>query len=146
LDHVSGARAAAEAGRLMCGTIDSWLVYRLTGGAIHVTDASNASRTLLMNIRTGQWDDELLECFGVPRKMLPEIRSSSEIYGTVSGNDVIAGIAIAGIAGDQQAVRTRLRQEHLRHRMLCIDEHRFAAGCLAKQTSHHRGLEARRAA
>jgi glycerol kinase len=103
LEHVSGARAAAEAGRLMCGTIDSWLIYRLTGGGVHVTDASNASRTLLMNIHTGQWDDELLACFGVPRTMLPEIRSSSELYGTVAGNDALTGIAIAGIAGDQQA-------------------------------------------
>jgi glycerol kinase len=103
LDHCPGARAAAEARRLMCGTIDSWLIYRLTQGAVHVTDASNASRTLLMNIHTGQWDDELLECFNVSREMLPEIRSSSEVYGTVAGNDGIARIAIAGIAGDQQA-------------------------------------------
>jgi glycerol kinase len=103
LEHVSGARAAAEAGRLMCGTIDTWLIYRLTGGRAHVTDASNASRTLLMNIHTGDWDDELLACFGVPRTMLPEICSSSEAYGTVSDPGPLAGIPIAGIAGDQQA-------------------------------------------
>jgi glycerol kinase len=103
LDHVSGARAAAEAGRLMCGTIDSWLIYRLTGGRVHVTDASNASRTLLMNIHTVEWDDELLSCFGVPRTMLPEIRSSSEIYGTVESVEPLAGVPIAGVAGDQQA-------------------------------------------
>lgn len=103
LDHVPGARASAEAGRLKCGTIDTWLIDRLTGGSVHVTDASNASRTLLMNIHTGDWDDELLACFGLPRSMLPEIRSSSEVYGTVGRIDALAGIAIAGVAGDQQA-------------------------------------------
>jgi glycerol kinase len=103
LDHVSGARAAAEACRLAFGTVDSWLIYRLTGGKVHVTDASNASRTLLMNIHTGQWDDELLACFGVPRAVLPEIRSSSEVYGNVESIPELAGVPIAGAAGDQQA-------------------------------------------
>src|SRR5215212_5010622 len=103
LDHVSGARASAEAGRLACGTVDSWLIYRLTSGKVHVTDASNASRTLLMNIHTGEWDDELLACFGVPRSMLPEIRSSSEVYGEVESVPELANIPIAGAAGDQQA-------------------------------------------
>jgi glycerol kinase len=103
LDQVSGARAAAEAGRLACGTVDSWLIYRLTAGKVHVTDASNASRTLLMNIHTGQWDDELLTCFGVPRAILPEIRSSSEVYGSVESVPELKGVAIAGAAGDQQA-------------------------------------------
>jgi glycerol kinase len=103
LDHVSGARAAAEAGRLACGTVDAWLIYRLTSGKVHVTDASNASRTLLMNIHTGQWDDELLTCFGVPRATLPEIRSSSEVYGNVESVAELAGVSIAGAAGDQQA-------------------------------------------
>jgi glycerol kinase len=103
LDHVDGARAAAERGELACGTIDTWLVHQLTGGKLHVTDASNASRTLLMDIHTGQWDDELLALLKVPRKMLPEIRSSSEVYGEVSGNPGLDAIPIAGIAGDQQA-------------------------------------------
>jgi glycerol kinase len=103
LDRVPGARAAAEAGRLACGTVDSWLIYRLTDGKVHVTDASNASRTLLMNIHTGQWDDELLACFGVPRAVLPEIRSSSEVYGDVESVPDLAGVSIAGAAGDQQA-------------------------------------------
>ncbi|HJQ80630.1 MAG TPA: glycerol kinase GlpK [Lacipirellulaceae bacterium] len=103
LDHVPGARKAAEAGRLMCGTIDTWLIYRLTGGRVHVTDASNASRTLLMNIHTGAWDDELLTCFGVPRSMLPEIRSSSEVYGEVDAINELAGLPVSGVAGDQQA-------------------------------------------
>src|SRR3954451_6209720 len=103
LDHVDGARARAEAGELACGTVDSWLIYRLTGGRVHVTDASNASRTLLMNIHTGDWDDELLACFNVPRAVLPEIRSSSEVYGEVSDVIELANVPIAGIAGDQQA-------------------------------------------
>ena len=103
LDHVKGARPAAEAGRLACGTIDTWLVYNLTSGRLHITDASNASRTLLMNIHTSAWDDELLARIGVPRALLPEIRASSEAYGTVEGIGGLNGIPIAGIAGDQQA-------------------------------------------
>jgi glycerol kinase len=103
LDHVPDARKAAEAGRLMCGTIDTWLIHRLTGGRAHVTDASNASRTLLMNIHTGDWDDDLLACFGVPRSMLPAIRASSEVYGEIDAIDELAGTPIAGVAGDQQA-------------------------------------------
>ncbi|MCI0335336.1 MAG: glycerol kinase GlpK, partial [Planctomycetes bacterium] len=103
LNNVHGARNAAEKGQLACGTIDSWLIYRLTGGKVHVTDASNASRTLLMNIHTGDWDDELLAILGVPRAMLPEIRSSSEVYGEVDAVAALRGIPIAGIAGDQQA-------------------------------------------
>jgi glycerol kinase len=103
LDHVDGARAAAEAGKLACGTIDTWLAHKLTGGKLHITDASNASRTMLMDIRGGDWDDELLSCFRVPRAVLPEIRSSSEVYGEVSSVGDLDGISIAGIAGDQQA-------------------------------------------
>jgi glycerol kinase len=103
LNNVTGARAAADGGRLAFGNVDTWLIYRLTGGKVHVTDASNASRTLLMNIHTGDWDDELLACFGVPRAILPEVRNSSEVYGEVEGVAELAGIPIAGIAGDQQA-------------------------------------------
>lgn len=103
LRQVAGASEAAQAGRLACGTIDSWLVWKLTAGRLHLTDASNASRTLLMDIRCGDWDDELLDCFGVPRAMLPQIRSSSEVYGEVNGIAGLDGIKIAGIAGDQQA-------------------------------------------
>ncbi|MGD9632391.1 MAG: glycerol kinase GlpK [Pirellulales bacterium] len=103
LDTVAGAREAAAAGKLACGTIESWLVHRLTGGKLHITDASNASRTLLMDIRSGEWDDELLTTFRVPQTLLPEIRSSSEVYGEVSGLAALNGIRIAGIAGDQQA-------------------------------------------
>jgi glycerol kinase len=103
LEHASGARAAAEAGRLAFGTVDSWLIYRLTGGKVHVTDASNGSRTLLMNIHAGDWDDELLATFQVPRPMMPEIRASSEVYGEVETVAELKGLPIAGIAGDQQA-------------------------------------------
>src|SRR5512138_1614653 len=104
LDNVKGARAKAEAGRLAFGTIDTFLAWRLTGGKAHVTDVSNASRTLLMNLRTRAWDPDLLALFGVPRSVLPEIRSSSEVYGTTRGLKVLPdGIPVAGIAGDQQA-------------------------------------------
>lgn len=103
LDHVEGARARAEAGELAFGTVDTWLTYRLTGGAVHVTDASNACRTLLYDLRSGDWSDELLALFRVPRAMLPEIRSSSEVYGEVSTVDELNGRPIASLVGDQQA-------------------------------------------
>jgi glycerol kinase len=101
LQNVKGARARAKAGELAFGTVDSWLVWNLTAGKVHVTDVSNASRTMLLDINTGKWDDELLDLFGVPRSMLPDVRSSSEVYGTTT----LLGtpIPIAGIAGDQQA-------------------------------------------
>jgi len=102
LDNVAGARSLAEAGKLALGTVDSWLVWRLTEGRVHATDASNASRTMLFNIHTGDWDRELLELFQIPASMMPAVRSSSEIYGEakVSG---LERIPLAGIAGDQQA-------------------------------------------
>jgi glycerol kinase len=104
LDHVKGARERAEAGALAFGTIDTFLAWRLTGGAAHVTDVSNASRTLLMDLRTRAWDDSLLALFGVPRAVLPEIRPSSQVYGTTRGLKVLPdGIPVAGMAGDQQA-------------------------------------------
>jgi len=103
LDNVPGAKARADAGTLAFGTVDSWLVWKLTSRARHITDVSNASRTLLFNIHTLQWDDELLTLFGVPASMLPEVRSSSEVYGTVSDTLGIERVPIAGIAGDQQA-------------------------------------------
>ncbi|MGE3174072.1 MAG: glycerol kinase GlpK [Planctomycetota bacterium] len=103
LDHVDGARAAAERGELCFGTIDSWLVFRLTGGAVHATDASNAARTMLCDLRSGDWDDEMLRLFAVPRAMLPEIRDCSGDLGVVAAGLPGAGARIAGCAGDQQA-------------------------------------------
>ena len=103
LDQVPGARARAEAGQLAFGTIDSWLVFKLTSGALHVTDETNAARTLLFNIHTRAWDEELLTLFRVPRAMLPEVRSSSEVYGEVKTSLGLTGVKIGGIAGDQQA-------------------------------------------
>ena len=104
LENVKGAREKAEAGALAFGTIDSFLVWRLTAGAAHVTDVSNASRTLLMDLRTREWDRELLDLFGVPRSVLPEIRPSSAVYGHTHGVKALPdGIPVAGIAGDQQA-------------------------------------------
>jgi glycerol kinase len=103
LDNVSGARRLAEAGKLAFGTVDSWLVWKLTGGQVHATDASNASRTMLFNIHSGDWDRELLDLFRVPLSIMPAVRSSSEIYSEVGGVNGLAGIPIAGIAGDQQA-------------------------------------------
>ena len=101
LRHVRGARARARAGELAFGTVDSWLLWNLTGGKVHATDPSNASRTLLFNIHTGDWDDELLDLFDVPRAVLPQVRSSSEVYGET--RLLGAPIPVAGIAGDQQA-------------------------------------------
>lgn len=103
LDHVPGARDRAEAGELAFGTVDTWLLWNLTGGKVHVTDATNASRTLLYNLRTGDWDDAMLRLFRVPRSLLPEVRSSSEVYGEASPEWLGAAVPVAGIAGDQQA-------------------------------------------
>lgn len=104
LDHVDGARAHAERGEWVFGTVDSFLVHRLSGGALHITDVTNASRTLLYDIQRNVWDDELLAQLRIPRAMLPEVRSCSEIYGRTQGVPGLPdGIPIAGIAGDQQA-------------------------------------------
>jgi len=103
LDTVPGLRARAEAGDVLFGTVDSFLLWRLTGGRVHATDTSNASRTLLLDLETLSWDDELLRIFGVPRRMLPEVRASSEVYGETDPAIFGAAVPIAGIAGDQQA-------------------------------------------
>ena len=104
LDHVPEARARAERGELCFGTIDSWLAYRLSGGALHVTDASNASRSLVYDIRRQCWDDELLGQLRVPASVLPEVRGNSEVYGVTRGLSVLPdGVPIAGMAGDQQS-------------------------------------------
>jgi glycerol kinase len=103
LDHVEGARARAEKGELCFGTVDTWLLWNLTKGQVHATDVSNASRTMLMNLQTLQWDGELEKIFTIPGNMLPQIRSSSEVYGTTQNILTAKNIPIAGIAGDQQS-------------------------------------------
>ena len=103
LDNVAGARELADAGRLAFGTVDSWLLWKLSSGRLHITDASNASRTMLYNIHDARWDDELLHLFRIPRSMMPEVRASSEVYGEVTTSLGLSGIPVAGIAGDQQA-------------------------------------------
>jgi glycerol kinase len=99
LDNVPGARNKADKGQLAFGTVDTWLAWKLSGGKLHITDVSNASRTMLLNIHNCQWDDELLQLFDIPRSLLPEVKSSSEVYGGTQQS----GIPLAGIAGDQQA-------------------------------------------
>jgi glycerol kinase len=135
LDNVSGARGLAEAGKLAFGTVDSWLVWKLTGGGVHATDASNASRTMLFNIHTGSWDQGLLDLFQVPLSMMPAVRASSEVYGEVKGVSALDGIAIAGIAGDQQAALFGQR---------CIapglTKNTYGTGCFMLQTTGTRAV------
>ncbi|WEK50998.1 MAG: glycerol kinase GlpK [Candidatus Kaistia colombiensis] len=126
LDQVPGARARAERGELAFGTVDSFLLWRLTGGRVHATDATNASRTLLFNIRTGEWDDELLALFGVPKAILPEVRDSAADFGVTDPSVVGASIGIAGIAGDQHAAT--LGQACFRPGML---KSTYGTGCFA---------------
>lgn len=103
LDNVEGAREKAEAGDLILGTIDTWIIWNFTKGELHVTDVTNASRTMLFNINTMEWDDELLELFNIPKTMLPEVKDSSEVYGHTKTTVFASKIPIAGIAGDQMA-------------------------------------------
>ncbi len=103
LENVPGARDRAKAGKLAFGTVDSWLLWKLTNGNLHATDISNASRTMLFNIHTANWDDELLRLFGIPASMMPEVRSCSEIYADITSSLGLGGLPVAGIAGDQQA-------------------------------------------
>ena len=151
LDSFDGLRARAARGEILFGTVDTFLIWRLTGGRQHVTDVSNASRTLLFNIHTLQWDDELLALLDVPRAMLPEVRSSSEVYGETlpelfgssvpicrhcgrpAGGDVRAGVLRAGHG-----------EEHLRHRLLHAAEHRRQAGAVGEQPADHDRLAAGR--
>jgi len=103
LDHAPELRRRAEAGELAFGTVDSWLVFRLTGGRVHATDATNASRTLLFNLHDGAWDDELLRLFDVPPSLLPEVVDSSGVLGETEPSLLGAALPVAGVAGDQQA-------------------------------------------
>lgn len=103
LNNVDGAKELADTGKLAFGTVDTWLVWKFTRGKVHVTDVTNASRTMLYNIRTQQWDSELLQIFGIPASMLPEVKQSSEVYGETDTTIFASKVPIAGIAGDQQA-------------------------------------------
>ncbi len=131
LDNVSGAREKAEAGDLVCGTVDSWIIWNFTKGELHITDVTNASRTLLFNIHTMDWDEELLELFTIPKSMLPEVKQSSEVYGHSKTTVFATPIPIAGIGGDQQAALFRANvhrpgngEKHLWYRMFYADEYR----------------------
>ena len=103
LDNVAGARAAAQRGELAFGTVDSWLMWQLTGGQVHATDVTNASRTMLLNVHTNQWDDELLALLDIPREVLPEVRPSSHVFGHTRSDVLGASVPIGGVAGDQQS-------------------------------------------
>jgi glycerol kinase len=135
LEHVPNARQLVAAGRLAFGTVDSWLVWKLTGGRVHVTDASNASRTMLFNLNSGMWDQELLDLFHIPGSMLPAVRPSSEIYAEVSSVPGLNGIPIAGIAGDQQAALFGQR---------CINpgltKNTYGTGCFMLQSTGTRAV------
>ncbi len=142
LDNVPEARAKAERGELAFGTVDSWLAWKLSGGALHITDASNACRTMLYNIHTGQWDDELLDLLDIPQSLLPEVRDSSEVYGRTSAGLLGAQVAIAGIGGDQQAAT--FGQAALESGMM---KNTYGTGCFmllntgaSPVTSHHKLL------
>ena len=135
LERYPQARRRAAAGELLFGTIDSWLLYRLTGGAVHATDQTNASRTLLFDIHRRRWDPELLEIFGVPEAMLPEVKPSAGVFGlTVASGELPAGVPVAGMVGDQQAAlygqgcwNPGMSKEHLRNRELRRAQHRLGA-------------------
>lgn len=138
LDHVPDARRRAAAGDILFGTVDTWLIWKLTGGAVHITDFSNASRTMLMDLETGDWDDSLLSVFGVPRPMLPRIAPSSSVVGTTNGDILGAEIPLAGIAGDQQAAL--FGQACFRHG---LSKNTYGTGCF---TLMHTGNHAPRSA
>ena len=151
LDTVPGARAKAEAGRLAFGTVDTWLVWQLTRGKQHITDVTNASRTLLLNIQTGEWDQDLLDSLDIPRQLLPEVRSSSQVYAETSTDLFATAVPISGLAGDQHAALfwsdvhdTRHGKKHVWHGLLHAHADRRAARCLSEPSAHHRRLAARR--
>jgi glycerol kinase len=149
LDHVDGARAQAQAGRLAFGTIDCFLLWRLTGGKVHATDASNAARTLLLDIGSAEWDDNLCRMFGVPRSLLPRVADCAGEFGphltcSAPHPDPRHGRRPAG--GHRRAGLLFARHDEidLRHRLLCPAQHRQRAGCLAQPAAHHHRLSARR--
>jgi glycerol kinase len=135
LENVHNARRLAEAGRLAFGTVDTWLLWKLTGGRLHITDASNASRTMLFNLHSGRWDSDLLDLFRIPASMLPAVRPSSEVYAEVSGVQGLNGIPIAGVAGDQQSALFGQR---------CISpgltKNTYGTGCFMLQSTGNRAV------
>lgn len=138
LQNVEGASRLADEGKLRFGTVDSWLVWNLTKGGCHVTDATNASRTMLFNINTLSWDEELLQLFGIPMSMMPQVRSSSEVYGRTSTALFDQGIPIAGIAGDQQAALFG---------QMCVDEgsvkNTYGTGCFLLMNSGSKPIKSK---
>ncbi len=139
LDNVEGAREKAERGELLFGTVDTWLVWKLTQGRVHVTDYTNASRTMLFNIHTKQWDDKMLEILDIPRSMLPDVRNSSEVYGQTNiGGKGGVRIPIAGIAGDQQAAL---------YGHLCVNagqaKNTYGTGCFMLMHTGQRAVESK---
>ena len=138
LDNVEGAREKAEAGEMAFGTVDCWLIWKLTNGNLHITDVSNASRTMLFNINTLKWDDELLEVFNIPKAIMPGVHSSSEVYGAVETPGELKGIRIAGIAGDQQAALFG---------QLCFDvgstKNTYGTGCFMLQNIGDKPIESK---
>jgi len=141
-----------EKGELAFGTVDTWLLWQLTGGRVHATDVSNASRTLLLNLRTGDWDDALLRALRIPREVLPEVRASSGIFGEVSAVPALNGVPISASPATSRprclARRAggRHGEEHLRHRAASSVAHRRPADRLEKPSAHHRRVEDRRPA
>lgn len=138
LETIENARVLAEKGELCFGTIDSWLIWKMTGGELHLTDVSNASRTMLFNIRDLNWDEELLEIFDVPRSILPQVTSSSEVYGEVKTPGELSGIRIAGNAGDQQAAL--FGQACLRAGM---SKNTYGTGCFMLQNTGTKPVESK---
>ena len=138
LDNVPGARKRADEGKLMFGTVDTWLMWRLTRGDIHVTDVSNASRTMLFNIHTLEWDKELLGMFGIPLSMMPEVKSSSEVYGHTTSTLFAHHVPISGSAGDQQAALFG---------QMCIEpgsvKNTYGTGCFLLMNSGERPIESK---
>lgn len=136
LENVGNAKQMAENGEIAFGTIDSWLVWKLTNGEKHLTDVSNASRTMLFNINTLRWDDELLEFFNIPKQILPVVKSSSEIYGELNSVEELKGIKIAGIAGDQQSALFG---------QLCVEKgltkSTYGTGCFMLQNTGEKPVE-----
>ena len=147
LENVPHAREKAEQGKLRFGTVDTWLIWMLTRGEVHVTDVSNASRTMVYNIHDLCWDKELLDLFGIPESMMPQVKSSSEIYGYTKTTLFAHEVPVAGIAGDTfrtDVYRSGIGQEHIRNRLFPSDEHRRKAYHVTQQPPYHNSMEDRR--